>query len=127
MLIGSLSGLTPVFARRLGSSLIRGWPRCHDPRYASCARPPHAAGCHIISGYSALADMDHGGADDIGFANSGAEAAAVCMADSNCKGFNSAGFLKSSVTPTTPTAGMCLYTRLSSTGECHQPPAHAPP
>ena len=94
-----------------------GWPQaclCH-----ACRR--RAAGCPPISGYSVLANVDHGGLDHFGVASSVMEAAAVCSSDSRCQGFNSGGWMKTVATPTNYVVGMCLYAKKPVlTSECCQ-------
>ena len=75
----------------------------------------------MISGYSVEADVDRGGADDLGSAGSVEAAAAQCSADLRCQGFNSGGWLKGSVETTNPHPGMCLYAKMpTATSECRR-------
>ena len=64
-----------------------------------------------MPGYAAVADQDRIG-DDIAQASSVSDAATRCNADDNCKGFNSGGWYKRSVTPTSYSNGVCLYTKI---------------
>ncbi len=85
-----------------------------------------ADGCPIIGGYTVEADVDRFG-DDIGLAGSVAQALDACTSDRLCIGFNSGGWYKTSVAPTTRPSNMCLYTKMpsaptpdapSESGEC---------
>lgn len=78
----------------------------------SCGGNPPAT-CPAYAGYSSAANVDHWG-DDIGRASSVSDAAARCSADSACRGFNSDGWFKRSVTRLTAAQGYCLYTKLQA-------------
>ena len=68
------------------------------------------------------ADVD-GGAGSLRREASVEAAAASCLADSTCMGFNNYGFLVSAVSNPKPRVygvGVCLYTRLP-TSECAPP------
>ncbi|PNG99646.1 hypothetical protein TSOC_014572 [Tetrabaena socialis] len=66
--------------------------------------------CQQISGYTMTPDMDHNG-DDIG---QSLDVLDKCNADSTCKGFNSAGWYKRVVSPTSTFTGTCFYTKIGT-------------
>ncbi|PNH07093.1 hypothetical protein TSOC_006482 [Tetrabaena socialis] len=77
------------------------------------------SGCQQINGYTLNPNVDHSG-DDISRASSVADAANKCNTDATCKGFNSDGWYKRSVSPTTAAAnGYCFYTKSTNSG-CQQ-------
>ena len=77
------------------------------------------AGCPELSGFTVEPDADHTGWGDMSTSSSAADAAAACRAHSGCQGFNSGGVLKAYVAPSSPQAGVCLYTKMPAlTSEC---------
>ncbi|PNH05055.1 hypothetical protein TSOC_008717, partial [Tetrabaena socialis] len=68
-------------------------------------------GCPQFAGYSVTADADHNG-DDIGrYSFSNGDAANRCNVDPSCVGFNSDGWMKTSVSNPVRWPGYCLYTK----------------
>ncbi|KXZ42181.1 hypothetical protein GPECTOR_189g293 [Gonium pectorale] len=71
-------------------------------------------GCPSVPGYLSTPAVDHN-FDDIANAGSAAAAATACNGNSNCWGYNAAGWTKTSGVPTSEVAGACFRTKLSST------------
>ncbi|KXZ41185.1 hypothetical protein GPECTOR_677g809 [Gonium pectorale] len=70
-------------------------------------------GCPAVPGYLSTPAVDHN-FDDIANAGSAAAAATACNGNSNCWGYNAAGWTKTSGVPTSEVAGACFRTKLSS-------------
>ncbi|KAG2486922.1 hypothetical protein HYH03_014421 [Edaphochlamys debaryana] len=67
--------------------------------------------CAAFSGYTVQINMDHTG-DDLQQTTSVTVAATACTANAACRGFNSNGVLKTTVSPASATYGTCLYTKV---------------
>ncbi|GIL52088.1 hypothetical protein Vafri_8075 [Volvox africanus] len=68
--------------------------------------------CASYAGFSALPDVDH--PDDNMTISTISKAFTQCRSDPTCKGFNSAGWTKSAVSPTVPAKGVCFYIKIAA-------------
>lgn len=83
----------------------------HSPSIFRNAVP--ADPCFPVSGYTMAKNTDHLGDDISGIpASSISDAAARCSRTSSCRGFNSQGYYKRSVTPARQMLNVCLYTKI---------------
>ncbi len=86
-------------------------PLCPSPSSASSAPAdglPTAGACPAVFGYTAALYQDSIGSD-LGQTYTMEAAAARCNADASCKGFNSGGWYKDSVTFVAASTHICLY------------------
>lgn len=80
------------------ATAIAGWTFCRKV-------------CPALPGYYAALNKEHNG-DDIQHVTNGlVAAAAACSAASNCEGFNSNGWIKTTVGPTQDWTDLCLYSK----------------
>ncbi|GLI64346.1 hypothetical protein VaNZ11_007585 [Volvox africanus] len=76
--------------------------------------------CANYTGFLAVPDVDH--IDDNMTISTVSKAFAQCRSDTRCKGFNSAGWTKSAVSPTVPAKGLCLYIKITAETAGNPPP-----
>ncbi|KAG2496689.1 hypothetical protein HYH03_005107 [Edaphochlamys debaryana] len=102
-----------IKTQSLSNGRMEVWVCRYRSAASECANPNDNGGtvCNPVSGYTVAADVDHPG-DDIVNKGGVAEAAAACSAAANCKGFNSQGWVKQVVSPTSAHSGMCLYAKV---------------